>query len=289
MEIDRTPGAPDWAVSTVTVAGKSFGIAYGKETTRENDPVADGYRTGSLRHLATLTRVAVEVLEPGARVLDLGSHLGGFALTAAAFGCEVIAVEASPRNAALLRISAEYNQFRHLHVVHAAVSDERSTLEFSPNGPWGHVATPATEEASVSVPAIRIDDLLAERAWDSLQFVKIDLEGFEVRALRGMPRLLDRPDAPLIFFESNRHALAWFGESPESLRTELHRRGYVVYHVRPGVLIRTRAADGQRKTVVDYVAGKRLPPRLAAWQRTSARSLVWRLKRFRDRFRTPSQ
>jgi FkbM family methyltransferase len=279
MRTNNTPDEPTWAVSAVTAAGKRFSIAYGKGVTSESDPVAAAYRAGSLKHLSTLIQVAMNVLQPGSRVLDLGAHLGGFALTAAALGCEVIAVEASAQHAALLRISAEHNDFRNLHVIHAAVGDASGVVEFSPHGPWGHLATPATGMPSVSVPAIRIDDLLAQRGWHSVHFIKLDVEGSEVRAIRGMQRLLERPDAPPIFFESNRYALGFYGESPDGLRAEFRRLGYVVYHVRSGVLIPTRETDTQEKTVVDYLAAKRLPLRLRAWRRTSARSLWWRLRR----------
>jgi FkbM family methyltransferase len=279
MRTNNPPDEPTWALSTVTAGGKRFCIAYDKGVTRETDPVAAAYRAGSLKHLSTLIQVAMNVLQPGSRVLDLGAHLGGFALTAAALGCEVIAVEASAQQAALLRTSAEHNDFRKLDVIHAAVGEASGVVEFSPHGPWGHVATPATGMPSVSVPAIRLDDLLAQRGWQSVHFIKLDVEGSEVRAIRGMQRLLQRPDAPPIFFESNRHTLGFYGDSPEGLRAQFHRFGYAVYHVRSGILIPASETDTQEKTVVDYLAAKQLPPRLSAWRRTSARSLWWRLKR----------
>lgn len=265
----------NWAISRLRVARSvRFGIAIGNEATAENDPVAAAYRAGSIAPLSALLDIALTVLQPGDRVLDLGAHLGGFALTAAAFGCEVIAVEASPRNAALLQVSAEHNRFTHLHVVHAAVADRSGSVEFSSHGPWGHVATPATGMPAVTVSAVRVDDLLADRGWDGARFIKLDVEGSEVRALLGMPQLLGRPDAPLIFFESNRHTLAFYGQSHHELKAELRRHGYVVHALSPEGLRPTEEGDEQPETVCDYVAAKELPPRLAAWK-PATRSL-WR-------------
>ncbi len=103
----------EWRISEVAVGDRyRFGIACGDEATPETDPVAYSYRVGSLDHLATLNELALAVLKPGQRVLDLGAHLGGFSLLAAAVGCEVLAVEASARNADLLRKSAEHGKFR---------------------------------------------------------------------------------------------------------------------------------------------------------------------------------
>ncbi len=64
-------------------------------------------------------------------MLDLGTHVGTFTLAAAALGYEVIGVEASPQNAALLRAGLEHNAFRHVQLINAAVGDRPGTLEFS--------------------------------------------------------------------------------------------------------------------------------------------------------------
>jgi FkbM family methyltransferase len=274
---DSQNGTPSFHFSTLRVArGIQFAIAIGNEATPENDPVAAAYWAGSIAPLSPLLDIALAVLQPGDRVLDLGAHLGGFALTAAALGCEVVAVEASPRHAALLQVSADHNRFTHLRVVHAAVGDRSGSVEFSSHGPWGHVATPATGMPAVTVSAVRIDDLMADRGWEGARFVKLDVEGSEVRALLGMSRLLGRPDAPLIFFESNRHTLGFYGQSHHELKAQLRGFGYVVHALTPEGLRPTEEGDEQLETVCDYVAAKQLPPHLAAWKPAS-RSLWHRL------------
>jgi len=67
-------------------------------------------------------------------VVDLGAHVGVFALAAAAAGCRVLAVEASQANARLLEASAARNGFEHLRIVQAAASDQRRRLAFCPEG-----------------------------------------------------------------------------------------------------------------------------------------------------------
>ena len=46
--------------------------------------------------------LALDLAPPDGVMLDLGAHLGTFTLAAAASGRKVIAVEAAPRNVALL-------------------------------------------------------------------------------------------------------------------------------------------------------------------------------------------
>jgi FkbM family methyltransferase len=274
-------GQRDWAVSEVEVAGRyRFGIVYGQEAGPDTDPIALAYSAGSLAHLDTLIQVALATLAPGDRALDLGAHLGGFALTAAALGCEVLAVEASPRNAGLLRLSAAHNGFQKLHVIHAAVCDERGSAEFCSHGPWGHMATPATGWPGVTVPAVRADDLLEQQGWDTVRLVKLDVEGSEVRAVRGMRRLLQRSDAPVVIFESNQAMLGLYGQTDQDLKSELRRLGYALYEVRPGSLLRVGEGHEQSAPVLDYLAAKRLPPRLAAWGPTAATPLLSRFRRW---------
>jgi FkbM family methyltransferase len=213
-----------------------------------------------------LLGLARAIVEPGGRILDLGAHIGIFALGAAAAGFEVIAVEAFPRNAAMLAASAARNGFERLRVVHAAVSDRPGTLEFCPGGPYGHVATGNTDEPSEKVPAVTVDSLLAELGIDSVSFIKMDIEGSEVAAVRGMSRLLGGPDAPPVYYESNGHTLGFFGHTPFHLKAALEGLGYANYIPEQGKLVPVAAEEFQPSTVVDYLALKRIPAALRNWQ-----------------------
>ena len=269
MPTSADPGAAlPLAVTNVTVAGQyRFGIVYPRDVSADSDPVADAYRRGDTAGLTALVEVARDLLRPGDRVLDLGAHLGGFALAAASMGCDVIAVEASAELASCVRRSAEHNRLSNLVVVHAAVSDENGQLEFSAHGPWGHVATPRTGHPAKTVPARRVDDLFREHGWDTVHFVKLDVEGSEIRALRGMQQWLDRPDAPPVFFESNRHTLSLYDQDDSALRAVFLRAGYALYRVvASGQLEAVGETHQQTEVCCDYLATKRpLPASLRSW------------------------
>src|SRR5262249_9525790 len=155
----------------------------------------------------------LRLVRPGQRVLDLGAHLGSFALAAAAAGCRVAAVDASPRNVALLRASKEQNGFDALTVIHAAVGDRPGQVRFGHGGPFGQVqareggasglgalarraldflagrrrgAGPAVgprQAGGVEVDALSADVLVGRLGWERVEFVKIDVEGFELQAV----------------------------------------------------------------------------------------------------------
>jgi FkbM family methyltransferase len=264
--MDRAQQADDCGVSTIAWSRGRFRIAYPAGVTSDRDPVAAAYRDGHIGHLASLLEVATAVLRPGDRVLDLGAHLGGFALAAAGLGCRVIAVEAAPQNAALLRRSVAENEFTNLRVVHAAVGDRPGSIRFYAHGPWGHVLAAGDDKPAVSVPCVRAEDLVAEHGWDGVRFVKLDVEGSELAAFRGMAGLLRRPDAPVLFFESNLHSLRTFGLSDADLKGELRALGYALYRPTPDGLTASPEGEPQEDVVVDYVAAKGVPAavRLAA-------------------------
>ncbi|MGH2719563.1 MAG: hypothetical protein ACRDJU_13435, partial [Actinomycetota bacterium] len=112
--------APGWAQVEVSV-GRDVAFSVVIEEGME-DPVTSSLAMGRVsdKHLVQLM---LDMVRPGDRVLDLGSHVGAFSLAAAASGCEVLAVEASPGNAAALRASAVRNGFHRLHVANVAVTD----------------------------------------------------------------------------------------------------------------------------------------------------------------------
>jgi FkbM family methyltransferase len=206
---------------------------------------------------------------PGGRVLDLGAHIGTFSLLAARLGYEVTSVEASPRNVALLQASAEHNHFQNLRVISAAVSDSAGTLDFIEGGPYGLVANPYYDVPLVSVPALPVDEILADISWDGVDFVKMDVEGSEVKAIAGMQKLLSRADAPPILFESNGHTLHYFNQTPNRLLEALEAFGYNCYLVEPGRLIPLAAAETLFSCTVDCLAVKTPLSSLPDWQITA--------------------
>jgi FkbM family methyltransferase len=204
----------------------------------------------------------------GDRVLDLGGHVGLFALAAAALGCEVLTVEASQHNAGLLAASARLNGFANLHVVNCAVGAAPGLVAFCEAGPFGSVASSRVRRPVTSrVPVLSAEALLAGMGWDRLAFVKMDVEGSEVAALAGLRRFLEPARAPAVLFESNDHTLNFFGQTPEALHAAFAAAGYRCYQVGARRLTACSPGDFQGPTTVDYLAVKAaLPPLPAGWE-----------------------
>lgn len=249
----------------IAVVKAPHGVQFTVVTDAEDrdDPVADSLMAGQFT-VQALFDLLHRVLPSGGRVVDIGAHVGAFSLAAAAAGYDVVAVEASPRNAALLQKAIDLNGFKNLKLVNAAISDRAGTLSFFARGPYGHVAADGDTSATLTVDAMSVDDLMKRVGWEMADFVKLDIEGSEVKAVKGMVGLMSRADAPLLFCESNGHMLDVLGESPTSLKAALEQIGCEIYLSEPDRLVRVRTADPQGPTVVDYLAVKKLPDILAS-------------------------
>jgi len=218
-------------------------------------------------------RLQDRYLRPGMVVLDLGAHLGVWTLLAAARGCTVVAVEANPDNASLLRASVAANHFEAVHVVAAAVSDRPGRVRLLWSGPYGHVAAADQGEDGVDVPARTVDDILAELGIGHVDLVKMDVEGSEVRAVGGMANLLSRADAPAVYYESNGHCLHKFQHTCSDLRRLFARFGYANYRLVEGRRFRPVGTDDiQPESCIDYFATKTPPTDWPGWEVTAPQS-----------------
>lgn len=157
-------------------------------------------------------RAFQRMLRPGDTVLDLGAHLGVFALVAAAAvgpAGRVLAFEPNPRHAGLLRRSIAVNGFQdrvELHLASVGEAPGAATLLFDQDWSGGgflDAAIPgpaprADGRQAITTRLVQIDALLADPSL-RLDVAKLDIEGMEGRALRGMQALLERsPDARLL-------------------------------------------------------------------------------------------
>ena len=127
-------------------------------------------------------------LQPGARVFDLGASYGVIAMMLAdAVGREgtVVALEALPDDAAILARNRELNDLPQLHCLHSAVARRSGTVAF---GRHGAVDDGTGRWGELRIPAHSIDDLAARYGVPDVVF--IDIEGYELEALRGAPQTL---------------------------------------------------------------------------------------------------
>jgi FkbM family methyltransferase len=207
---------------------------------------------GHIEEYALMAHVLRSVM-PGDLFLDVGSHIGLYALAAAARvgdAGRVIAFEPTPMTVEKLVHNVELNDAtRRIQIERIALSDADGSVEFLTTGssmmnsiftgapPDQH--RPPVPERRITVRTGRLDSF-----FDATRrtVAKIDTEGHEIAVLRGAPRLLNS-DAR-IFVEL--HPWAWGGGVGDwsELQALCSRAGRIL-----------RLLDG---TVLDHPAHRRV-------------------------------
>jgi len=150
-------------------------------------------------------RWATSQVTRGSTAWDVGAHHGYYAVALArvvgAAG-SVQAFEPFPESAEVVRRNVQLNRVSETVAVHpcavgAAVGTGR--LQLSENGPQNHslVAALSFEGRTVEVPVTTIDAQVA--ALGTPHFIKLDVEGAELEALRGASRLLGLGQTTFLF------------------------------------------------------------------------------------------
>jgi FkbM family methyltransferase len=174
-------------------------------------------------------------------VLDIGANLGAYAVPIAKavqqVGGDVIAIEAQRIIYYQLCGNIFLNRLDNLTALHFAIGHERGTLDLPrPNyAVMGNVGGFSVErkfrehngtQAAMTTETERVqmlplDELEVPRAPD---FIKIDVEGFELNVLQGAKAFLARHNFPPLFFEA--WSEDWFAADKRELLSFVRGLGY---------------------------------------------------------------
>lgn len=160
-------------------------------------------------------------------ILDIGSNRGEFALAAAAIdpGAKIISFEPNPNIVAIFQEDIARNHISNIELRPYGLSDRDSTLSLHvpfDNSGAASFGGADTEAYVVEVPVHVGDDVLGDVSPD---LIKIDVEGFEGRVVKGLEKLIARC-RPIIISEFCPVTLGRCGSSPDELKAYMETLGY---------------------------------------------------------------
>ena len=215
------------------------------------------------KHEAETVQCIHSILQPDMVVLDIGAHVGYYArLFSGIVGQNgtVIAFEPHPQTFAHLQQNVV--AFSNIQSYRKAISSENGTAELydylmmSASGSLHFdeslreleqaqlseydVAPRKTKDfhtQTFEVETVRLDDFLPEQGISQIDFIKMDIEGAEMEALRGAQTMISQSSTLKLIMEYNPQALAAFDLDPQAAIQEVLGMGFTtVYSIQ---------ADGQ--------------------------------------------
>lgn len=202
-----------------------------------------------------------ELIPSGSLVFDVGANIGDKTAVFLALGARVVAFEPQPECAAAL-----HRRFKNepcLEIVQAGIARESGEMELQICSAAPVISTFSTRwqrgrfseytwDRSVSVPVMTLDGAISR--FGSPQFIKVDVEGFEVEVLAGLSSRVGG-----ISFEFAREFL----DQTKACMEMLRQLGYREFNI--GLAEECSLVFGSwqdHETVVDFIE-------------TSADSLLW--------------
>jgi FkbM family methyltransferase len=176
-----------------------------------------------------LTRRIVSLAKSGGLFVDVGANLGYFSILWASLNpkSKSICFEASPRNIESINNNVKRNSLSdRVTLVPKAAGKELGSVQFdvgpSAQTGWGGIAN-SKSTTSIEVPLTRLDHEISDQTIDVL---KVDVEGADTWVLIGCERLLREKRIRQIFFEQNTYRMELLGIRAGEAQEFLQNLGY---------------------------------------------------------------
>lgn len=188
-----------------------------------------------LAHCTHLPVVLAEHLKVGDLALDIGAYDGD--LTSTMSRCVgdtgmVIAAEAGKLQFECLRHNCQFFQHKNVYPIQTAISETCGATVSHESNSTGNIGASICKdipddmrkEGSVYLLTTTID-FLVHQSQRKCNLIKMDIEGWEFKALIGASKTL-KEDKPKLIIEINSAALLLQGDTPDDIFTLLDMTGY---------------------------------------------------------------
>ena len=205
---------------------------------RKSPLIRDLYRSiaGRGAYEARFSRELLAAVRPGDTVWDVGANVGVYAAQFVEQGAaNVVCFEPAP--AAIAALRDRFLRTSKVQVMPIALAKERGVAAFAADG-----ASPNNQigGSNTSLPTIEIqvrsgDEALTEFALPHPNVMKIDVEGYELEVVEGLPTILSSKQLRAVFIEVHFALLhdRKLDEAPGAILRTLRQHGFAVSWVDP--------------------------------------------------------
>jgi len=187
-------------------------------------------------------------IRPNMTVLDVGANIGQYSLLASKLMGETGTIfafapslDVQPR----LYKNSALNHFKNIEVVPCAIAATSGSMKFYPANEAGNQGVgslmPAQEYRSdirsdegVDVDVVSLDDFCEARGIDTVDVLKIDVEGFDLEVLKGAVRLMKRNPDLVIMSEVEPINLEQLGTTAKGFYDFMESQGFHAWYAEKG-------------------------------------------------------
>lgn len=169
-----------------------------------------------------ITELFQKIVKPGFVVVDAGAHIGYYTLLMARVAKHVYSFEPSPANYQLLQKNVAVNNYQNVTLINKALADRAGhvTLHLChDNSGMNRIYPSKWCSDKVEVEMTRLDDVV-----EHADFIKMDIEGAEYGALKGMTRLLEQ--GTTLMMEFHPPSIIEYGAKPHDVYDFIRSFGY---------------------------------------------------------------
>ena len=170
------------------------------------------------------TKLIKNMVKSNHTVLDIGAHIGYFTIIMAKQAKQVYAFEPEQRNFHTLQKNVNLNELSNVKLYNRAVAEHNSKtkLHLCHTSSGMHRLYPSMwcKEGTIEVETISINEIIKDA-----DFIKMDIEGAELGALKGMKKLLEK-NGPSIIMEFHPPSIEEYGAKPRAIYDFMKSLGY---------------------------------------------------------------
>ena len=221
-----------------------------------------------------ITRAWLTVLKPDYTVLDIGANFGYFGLLSGQFTdrnkARIVLFEANKHIVPYVNRSISINWFNeHVKVENLAVSDENgevtltvlkdytgssSVQSFDHLKEYMNNRMQLEVSEKLKVQAVSIDEYCANHSIKDVNLIKMDIEGYEEQAYKGMRAIINKSKDITLFIEFTKDG---YNEPKQFYNTMLHDFGNVFIIDKTGAIV--APADSSYEGVIESSYGWTMP------------------------------
>ena len=144
---------------------------------------------------------------PKAIFMDIGANIGHHSIFLSKFASQVLAFEPYPKVNMQFKQQIAHNNISNIQIFETGLSDRRETLNYyAPTG--NNEGIGSFDESSIgkgntSYGKLELqegDQVMASDSWKNIKLIKIDVEGFEKKVIKGLSRTIEE-ERPVIVCE----------------------------------------------------------------------------------------